>query len=100
MSIDYAKVRAEEARLDILKELHRQSDDQLSDRLLREALYALGHNRSQEYLRTQLRKLEEVGAVRLTQVGDVIIAKITAAGIDHVERAHFLDGVKRPVRGE
>ena len=99
MSIDYAKARAEEARLDILTELHRQNDDQLSERLLREALFALGHKRSPDYLRVQLRKLEELGAVHLTEVGDVLIAKIEPPGVHHLERAHFLDGVKRPIKG-
>jgi len=47
-------------------------------------------------VRTQLAKLEELGAVTLTEAGSVKIAEITRAGIDHVERRATIEGIARP----
>lgn len=87
-----------EARLAILGELNRQRDGRLNDSLLDGALSELGFSRSRDWLRTQLRKLEELGAVRLTEVGDVMIAAITRAGIEHYERKSNIDGIAARTR--
>lgn len=82
-----------EARLAILGELNRQPDGRLNDMILDGALAAQGYARSREWLRTQLRKLEELGAVRLTEAGTVIVAAITRTGIEHYERRSNIDGI-------
>ncbi|WP_339745610.1 hypothetical protein [uncultured Maricaulis sp.] len=86
----------EDARLVILKELARQNDNRLSETMLAHVLEIFGHKRSREWIRTQLGKLEELGAVKLTEVGTVIVADLARAGLDHVERRSFLAGVRRP----
>lgn len=88
-----------DARLVILKELASQADGRLNEVLLEKVLDIFGHHRSREWIRTQLRKLEELGAVRLVEVGTVMVATITRAGLDHVERRSFMDGVARPSPG-
>jgi ribosomal protein L12E/L44/L45/RPP1/RPP2 len=87
---------AGDARLTILKELARQGDGRLNETIITTVLDTFGYRRSREWVRTQLRKLEEVGAVHLVEAGSVLIAAITRAGIDHVERRSFLEGVARP----
>lgn len=99
MTGTYDEHLTRDARLVILKELAAQADGRLNEVLLEKVLDAFGHHRSREWVRTQLRKLEELGAVRIAEVGSVLVAAITRAGIDHVERRSFLDGVDRPSLG-
>lgn len=89
----------EDARLVILKELTRQPNGTLNETLLSRVLDTFGHVRSREWLRTQLRAMADVGAVRINEAGSVMIAEITRAGIDHVERRAVVDGVARPSPG-
>lgn len=97
--MSYDQFMTEDARLVILKELSRQPDGRLNDALLEKVLDVFGHRRSREWIRTQLRKLEELGAVHVTEAGTVLVAAITRAGVDHVERRSFFDGVARPSPG-
>ncbi|MER8990429.1 hypothetical protein [Mesorhizobium sp. M0678] len=85
-----------DARLIVLRELNRQTDGRLNEVLLTKTLDTFGHNRSREWVRTQLRKLAELGAVKLTEAGSVMVAAITRSGVDHVERRAIIEGVARP----
>lgn len=85
----------QDARLIILKELHRQTDGRLNETLLVTVLDTFGHRRSREWVRTQLRKLAELGAITVVEAGSVMIASITRAGIDHIDRRAIIDGVAR-----
>lgn len=96
---DYESFLTEDARLIILKELARQFDGRLNETLLTRVLETFGHNRSREWVRTQLNKLQELGAVQVTLAGTVAIAQLTRAGQDHVERRSFIEGIARPAPG-
>ena len=85
-----------DARLVILKELSKQTDGRLNETILTATLDIYGHRRSREWVRTQLRKLEELGAVKNSQAGSVLVAMITRAGMDHVERRSVIEGIARP----
>ena len=98
--MNYDEAMTIDARLVILKELAAQSDGRLNEVLLEKVLDVFGHRRSRDWIRTQLRKLEELGAVRVTEVGTVYVARITRAGVDHVERRSFIEGVARPSLGD
>jgi len=98
--VNYDEAMTIDARLVILKELAAQSDGRLNEVLLEKVLDVFGHRRSRDWIRTQLRKLEELGAVRVTEVGTVYVARITRAGVDHVERRSFIEGVARPSLGD
>lgn len=87
------------ARLVILKELAAQADGRMNEALLERVLDVFGHRRSRDWIRTQLRKLEELGAVRISEAGTVLVAAITRVGVDHVERRSFVEGVDRPSLG-
>lgn len=102
MSLDtsnFARKVVEDARLVILRTLAIQVDGRLNDTLLAEVLCEFGHNRSREWLRTQLNKLAELGAVTVSSVGSVVVASITPEGLDHVERRSVIEGIRRPSPG-
>lgn len=94
--MDYEDFLEKDARLVILRALHLQVDGRLNETLLTAELDRFGYRRSREWVRTQLLKLAELGAVRNAQAGTVTIASITRAGIDHVERRSVIEGVARP----
>lgn len=87
---------AEDARLVILRGLADETDGRLNEIALTRLLDTFGHRRSREWVRTQISKLRELGAVSVDEAGTVLIATITRAGTDHVERRSVIDGVARP----
>lgn len=96
---NYENFIAQDARLVILKELAAMNDGRLNEVILTAVLDSFGYSRSREWVRTQMRKLEEIGAVQNVEKGSVLIAAITQAGLDHVSRRSFLDGVNKPSPG-
>jgi hypothetical protein len=95
----YTRHIEEDVRLIILRELHRQPAGRLNDTILTRVVEDLGHTKSRDWIRTQLRKLEELGAIALISAGTVLIATITRAGVEHVERRSSIEGVARPSLG-
>lgn len=87
---------AEDGRLIILKELTAQVDGRLNEVSIQRVLDAFAIKRSREWVRTQLRKLAELGAVRIAEAGTVMIAQIRSLGRNHVERREVIEGVSRP----
>jgi len=85
-----------DARLVILRALSKQVDGRLNEVLITAELDAFAHKRSREWVRTQLNKLEELGAVVNVTQGTVMVASITRLGLAHVERREVIDGVARP----
>jgi hypothetical protein len=88
-----------DARLVILRALAAENDGRLNETLIAANLDLSGHRRSREWTRTQLRFLTDLGALELTEAGTVLIAEITRAGVDHVERRRVIEGVARPSLG-
>jgi hypothetical protein len=93
---DYSEVLTADGRLIILRELSRQTDGRLNETILMSVLDSFGHRRSREWVRQQLRALKDVGGIAITEAGSVMIAEITRAGLDHVDRRAVLEGVARP----
>jgi len=99
MSLDisrFAQVVTEDARLVILKSLLLSPSGQMNETLIDEALRRFGHNRTREWVRQQLRFLADQGAIVLDEPCSVLVATITRAGLDHLERKAFIEGVKIP----
>lgn len=93
----YSDYFDETVRLTLLKALASEADRRLNETMLMRTLEAFAFKRGKGYLRNQLRWLEqEAGAVKLHEIGSVIIAEITDAGVDHVDRRLLLDGVAAP----
>jgi hypothetical protein len=93
---DFRQYIAADVRLIILCELVAQPDYRLNETLLLRVLETFGHRKSRDYLRDQLRWLDDMGAVSLTEAGTVMIAELTRRGRDHVERRVVIEGVARP----
>jgi hypothetical protein len=90
----------EDARLVILKALAAEPRWSLNETLIQAQLetYA-GIARPREWVRQEMRWLEEMGAVVNTEAGSVLIATMTERGRDHVERRTVIEGIKRPSPG-
>ncbi len=101
----YDKQWQEDARLAILAELARQRDETLNVLNLGRVIDALGIRRPREWVETQLTWLADMGAVSLRSsdmpgLGIVIVATLTRAGRDHVERRSPISGVTWPATRE
>lgn len=99
MTENFQRFRDEEARLIILKELADQVNGRSTETMLTHVLDAFAIPASRDYVRSQIRKLQEVGGVTFQEIGSVMIAEITRAGSDHVQRRCILEGVRRPSPG-
>lgn len=99
MTTNFDEFLTADARLVILRELNAQIDGRLNEALITRRLDDFGHNRSRDWVRTQLRFLADIGAVKIAEAGSIMIASITRTGIDHVERRMVLEGVSRPSPG-
>ena len=95
---DYPEYQRKDARLTMLRALHEQPDDRLNETILLMTLASFGYRKTKEFVRTELRVMEELGAVRLHPAGEFLVAEITAAGSAHVERVSTIEGIARPSR--
>lgn len=94
--IPYETRVAEDGRLVILKELAQQADGRLNEVSIQRVLDAFAITRSREWVRTQLRKMAELEAIRLSEAGTVMIAQIRTLGRNHLERREIIEGITRP----
>lgn len=84
------------ARLVILRALAQEINGTLNSTMVNVHLETFGHHRSREWVHTQLRKLEELGAITLISAGSVLVATITRSGLEHVQCRSIIEGVARP----
>ncbi len=96
LKADLAEAIAREARLRILQVLSEQTDGSLSDLLLKRTLDYYGYRRDRDWIRTQMHKLEALGAITISAVEDVLFATLAPAGRDHLEQRSVIEGVLRP----
>jgi len=94
--MNYAEYLEVDARLVMLRELAQMGDGTLNEIALTKVLDTFGYRRSRDWVRTQMRKLQELGAVKNSEAGTVLVATITRAGLDHVERRSVIEGVAKP----
>ncbi len=87
---------AADARMYLLRELRRQPDERMSDLMLHRVLDAYGLRVDRDWVRTQLRKLEQLGAIVMTPAGETLFAQLTETGRNHVDQRAVLEGVSRP----
>lgn len=94
MSMD--KIIREDARLVILRVLSEQTDRRLNSSLIQTTLENYGITRTRDWVHDEMRRLEEMAAITVVEVGSVRVACLTQKGADHVERRLVIEGVKRP----
>lgn len=83
-------------RLCILRALDEQTDVTLNETILSRVCESYGHRVGRDVIRADLRWLDEVGAVTVSEVGDYLVARLTGRGEDHVQRRTAIDGIARP----
>lgn len=98
--MSYDESVAEDARLVILKELAVQVDGRCNEVTLTRVLDTFAIKRSREWVRTELRKLAELGCINIVEAGTVMIAALRTRGRNHVERREIVDGISRPSDGD
>lgn len=91
---------AADARLQILSELNEQVDGRLALLPLQRVLDLYGIRRDRDWVATQLRKLEALGAIELQDAGSMLIARLTRVGRDHLDERAVIEGVTRPAEAE
>lgn len=95
--MDFEEHSTRDARLVILRALAEQTDGRLNETLLSMTVETYGHRRSRDWVRTQMRALEELGAIRIIKAGEeFLIGELTRLGQDHVDRRAVVEGVARP----
>ncbi len=87
---------AQDARLQILRELKRQVDGRLNELLIRRTLDVYGIKRDRDWIATQLRKLEALGTIELQSAGSVLVAKVTPLGRDFLDERVVIEGITLP----
>jgi len=91
-----AAIIREEARLIMLRELAAQTNYSSNESLLQKTLETFGIFKPRDWVREEMRRMEDLGAVTITIAGSMMIATATVKGIDHVERRLAIEGIKRP----
>lgn len=99
-SQDMNEAIAADARLFVLRELARQTDGRLNELSIARVLDSSGIKRSRDWIATQLRKLDELGAAELIDASGLLIAAITRAGRDHLDQRSIIAGITRPAEAE
>lgn len=94
--MSYKDLFTADARLCMLKELGNQADGRLNEAVLTHVLDAFGYRKSRDWVRTQLRAMDELGAVNVSEVGSVYVAALTKLGRAHLERREVVEGISRP----
>lgn len=99
MSKSYAERWVEDARLTMLRELARQPDGRLNQTLMAATLDTFGYRWPRAQVQTEMRHLQDLGAALVEDVDGFLIASITRAGVEHLERRAFLSGISHPSLG-
>ena len=88
-----------DVRLIILRALAAEADGRLNSTMIMKVLESFAVNRTRDYVHTQLRWLErQAQAVIVTQAGSVLVAELTEAGEDHLNRKSVIEGINPPSR--
>lgn len=94
--MQYSEFVTRDLRLVLLRALARQPRYTGSEVILQKEAEAFGHSRSRDAIRSELRYLESVGALRLKEESSYLIATLTRRGHDHVEGLAEIEGINLP----
>lgn len=75
-------IKAEHRSLAILCAIEKQPGYTLNDHVLKYYLDAIGLGSAQDDLRVSLKKLENIGLIRLRSVEDIVVMELTQEGLD------------------
>jgi len=97
--MSYLEEKLADQRLIILRALHEENDGSLSEVMVQKCLDAYAHRMNREDVKELIVGLEKSGAVKVFEVSDYAIATLTDAGVDHLDRRKWIDGIARPSYG-
>jgi repressor of nif and glnA expression len=95
MPFEFAELLLQDRRLVMLRSIAEEGNS-LNESLLQSVLAAFGHNVSRDYVRTQMRWLDEQGLISVEAVAGILVGKLTGRGMDCAEGRCKVDGVKTP----
>ncbi len=94
--MSYSDYLKRDLRLVLLRSLADQPGYVANDRILQIEANRFGLERSRDVIRAELRWLDEVGAVRLTDAGSVMVARLSRRGLEHVQGLTEIEGINKP----
>ena len=94
--MNFNEFEQQDLRLVILRTLAEQHDYTCNESILNQVAETYGHRKSRDHMKSQLRWLADVGAIKLKEIEGFLIAILKRNGQDHVENRLAIDGVKRP----
>jgi hypothetical protein len=96
--MNYAEYIRADQRLIILKALASTPDYTQNSTILLRILDDFGHRMASDDLVEQLEWLagDEAAAISLKEAGSILVASLTKAGKEHVERRRIIAGIKQP----
>lgn len=96
---DFLDIMRQHARLIVLRALAAEPNYSHNDGMLLDIAKSFSVDRGRDFLRNEIRWLENVGAVTVKEMGGAWIVTATQRGVDHAERRIVLEGVRRPSAG-
>ncbi len=95
-----AEHKRADRRLIMLRALASESDYSITDTVLRMLLAEFGHDESMNTIHADLQWLESRDLVTLRDAGELMVATVTARGVDVAYGRERIEGVRRPRPGE
>jgi hypothetical protein len=93
---DFAQYKVMDLRLVLLRCLGAQQAYRGNDSILQHEVRIFGLEYSRDVIRNELRFLSEVKAVKLHEVGSVLVATLTRRGHEHVQGLTVIEGINQP----
>lgn len=99
MAKDFRQTLSEDRRLVILRLLAEVDGYEANSSVLQSALESYGHTMSRDSVHTELAWLTEQGLTGSVPLATIVVAKLTARGLDVAQGRATVPGVKRPGPG-
>ncbi len=95
-----AEHKRADRRLVMLRALASENDYSITDTVLRMLLAEFGHDEPMDTIHADLKWLEARELVTLRDVGNTVVATVTARGVDAAFGRLRIEGIRRPRPGE
>nr|WP_293393395.1 ArsR family transcriptional regulator [Nevskia sp.] len=99
MTKSFRESLTEDRRLVMLRLLAEVEGYEANSSVLQSALASFGHTMSRDSVHTELAWLAEQGLITSTPMVTIVVAKLTARGLDAAQGHATVPGVKRPGPG-
>ena len=94
--MSYLEHLRQHMRLIILRALSEEPNYTHNEAMLDDIAKSFAIDRGRDFVKAEVRWLENIGAVTVKEMGSTLIVTATQRGVDHAERRIVLDGVRRP----